>query len=85
MLTSPSYPNPYPHIADCDYLITLSHGDYVNISFNSMDLNCHADGSDYIEIRDGNARDSPLMGKFCGNGSNVPTFMQTSQNHMRIR
>ena len=47
-----------------------------------MDIDCQ---SDYIELRDGNSEDSPLMGTFCGNGSNVPDFMQTTQNNFRIR
>ena len=41
--------------------------------------------SDYFDLRDGIFEDSPLIGKFCGNGSKVPTFMQTTQNHLRIR
>ena len=54
-----------------------------------MDIICHIDDGvpvgDFIEIRDGNSEDSPLMGKFCGNHGNVPAFMTTSQNHMAIR
>ena len=50
-----------------------------------MDINCEGISSDYIEMSDGYSMDSPLMARFCGNGSNVPDFMQTSQNHMRIR
>ena len=73
-------------MADCVYLISQPNGTYVNISFVSMDLICHsAAGSDFIEMRDGNSGDSPLMGRFCGNGSNVPDFMQTTQNFLRIR
>ena len=91
VLTSPSYPNAYPELADCVYLISQPNGTYVNISFLSMDIDCQevltSEGltPDYIEMRDGNSEDSPLMGRFCGNGSNVPDFMQTSQNHLRIR
>ena len=85
ILTSPSYPNPYPHLADCIYLISQPTGTYVNISFINMDVNCHAAGPDYIEMRDGGSEDSPLMGKLCGDRSNVPNFMQTTQNHLRIR
>ena len=72
-------------MADCNYIISQPSGTYVNISFVHMDLICHAAGSDYIEIRDGIAEDSFLMGTFCGNGSNVPASLQTTQNHMRIR
>ena len=87
VLTSPSYPNPYPHPAECIYFISQPNGTYVNISFITMDLNCQKTYSfyDYVELRDGNSEGSPLMGSFCGNGSNVPAFMQTMQNHLRIR
>ena len=90
ILDSPSYPHSYPPMADCVYLIALPVGSYVNISFLSMDVHCdekpvHHSLSDYIEMRDGSSEDSPLMGKWCGNGSNVPMFMQTTQNYLRIR
>ena len=81
ILSSPSFPNSYPQLANCIYLISQPYGSYVNISFMIMDIVC----PDYIEMRDGNSEDSPLMGRFCGNGSNVPAFMQTTQNHMWIR
>ena len=51
----------------------------------SIDIDCHASGYDFIEMRDGNSKDSPLMGSFCGNSSDVPAFMQTTQNFLRIR
>ena len=81
ILSSPSHPNSYPQSANCIYLISQPNGAYVNISFIIMDIYC----PDYIEMRDGNYEDSPLMGRFCGNGSNVPPFIQTTQNHMWIR
>ena len=91
VLSSPSFPNQYPEWADCVYLISQPNGTYVNISFPTMDIDCQevltSEGltSDFIEMRDGSSQDSPLMGMFCGNGSNVPDFMQTTQNHLRIR
>ena len=87
LLTSPSYPNQYPLLAHCIYLISQPNGTYVNISFISMDVNCQKTHSshDYIEMRDGKTEDSPLMQKFCGNESEVPAFIQTTQNHMLLR
>ena len=86
LLTSPLYPNPYPN-ADCIYLISQPNGTYLNISFLSMDIFCEdlIPGSNYIEIRDGNSEDSPLMGKLCGNGDNDPGFMMSTQNHLRLK
>ena len=85
VLASPSHPNPYPDLAGCVYLITQPNGSYVNISFLSMDIDCQGTPSDYIEMRDGNSEDSQLIARLCGNGSNIPNFIQTSQNHLRIR
>ena len=88
VLTSPSHPNPYPDLADCVYLISQPNGTYVNISFITMDIDCQGLTtltSDYIEMRDGKSEDSLLIGRFCGGGSNVPDFLQTTQNHLRIR
>ena len=85
VLTSPSHPNAYPELAGCVYLVSLPNGTYVNTSFNTMDIDCQATPSDFIEMRDGNSEESPLIGRYCGNGSNVPDLMQTTQNHLRIR
>ena len=85
VLTSPSYPNAYPELADCVYLISQPNGTYVNISIISLDIDCQGTHSDFIEIRDGNSEGSPLMGRFCENGSHVPDFMQTTQTQLRIR
>ena len=92
ILTSPSYPNPYPLLADCVYLINLPIETYVNISFINLDISCSAAGSaisaatsDYIELRDGNSEEAPVMGRFCGNTTYVPALFQTTQNFLRIR
>ena len=87
LLTSPSYPENYRENADCIYLISQPNGTYINIKFMTMDISCMEENgtSDYVEIRDGNSGDSPLMGKFCGYLHRVPNFLQTSQSHLRIR
>ena len=99
VLASPSHPNAYPDLANCVYLISQPYGKYINISFGNIDISCQgfiknsgtrertSITSDYIELRDGNSEDSSLLGrgKFCGNGSNLPHFIQTTQNHLRIR
>ena len=57
----------------------------MNFSFISKDINSNAAGSDYIEIRDGSSEDSPLIWKVSGNDNDIPAFMQTTQNFLRIR
>ena len=85
ILTSPSYPRSYPNDADCIYNISQQDRAFISISFLSMDIDCEATPSHYVELRDGDSAESPLMGSFCGDRSNVPAVMQTTQNHLRIR
>ena len=88
ILSSPSYPNPYPRQKDCIYLISQPPGAYVNFTMTNMDINCHEkyeSGSDYLEMRDGYSEEAPLIGRFCGNGSNVPNYVQTTQNNLLVR
>ena len=85
LIVSPSYPNPYPPAKECIYLISQPNGTFVSMRVLSTDINCHAAGSDYIEMWDGISEKSPLIGKFCGNSENIPAIIQTTQSHLRIR
>ena len=86
-LTSPLHPESYPDRALCTYIISQPEGTYINVSLISMDIKCvdNIPTSDFIEVRDGMSEESPLMGRFCGNGSSFPLLMQTTQNYLRIR
>ena len=85
ILTSPSYPGNYPNDADCIYTVSQPNGTYVSVSFLSMDIECKGTPPDYIELRDGDSEHSPLMGIFCGDRTDVPPIIQTTQNNLRIR
>ena len=61
VLTSPFYPNPYRGLEECVYLISQPNGIFINISFNTIDINCQGTPPDYIEVRDGGSDYSPLM------------------------
>ena len=65
---------------ECIYVIHLQEGNYVNVSIITMDIHC----SNFIEIREGFSEDSPIIGKWCGNLSNIP-FLVARKNHLRIR
>ena len=80
ILSSPSFPNFYPHNMDCSYLISQPPDSFINLNITQIDLNCHSMGSDYLELRDGISLDSPLIGRFCGD--NAPEFLQTTQNYL---
>ena len=91
LITSPSYPKSYPAIKDCIYSVTLPPGSYANVTIISMDITCHTDGTEWVEITDGNGNgnDSKVMGQWCGNGapipSHVPVNMHSTQNELKIR
>ena len=82
---SPAYPEKYPHGRNCTYLITQPFGSYINMTIIDMDIDCNIIESDNLEIRDGHSGKSPKIAEVCGNGSNIPSFMVTSQNSLRIR
>ena len=81
LLTSPSYPENYPNDIQCDYLISIKYRSYINITIQEFDIDC----GDTIELWDGSSDDSPKMASFSGNGSDIPPYLLTSQNHLRIR
>ena len=87
LITSPLYPNQYPDNVECVYVISQKIGTFVNVTFINLDIVCQGTGttSDYLEMRDGYSEESPFMGRYCGNGTNVPTFLQSTQNFLRIR
>ena len=88
ILSSPLHPNPYPSGKDCAYIISQPNGTYINFTVVTMDIDCQemlGSEVDYLEFRDGIFESSPLMGRSCGNGSNFPATMQTTQHHLRIR
>ena len=87
LISSPSYPNPYPNNVECIYQVTQATGTVIAIEIIDIDIDCEIFGSfsDFLEIRDGDSESSPLMDKFCGNKSNAPTMMETSQNNLWIR
>ena len=50
-----------------------------------MDIDCQGKMPDFIELKDGKYEDSPLMGRYCGNGTRNPQTITSTQNHLRIR
>ena len=82
VIRSPWHPEQYPPARDCIYLVSQPSGTNIQITINSVDINC--DG-DYLEMRDGHSAESPVMLRYCGNGPNIPSSMQTTQNFLWIR
>ncbi|XP_027132680.1 cubilin, partial [Larimichthys crocea] len=83
-ISSPNYPNLYPHSRVCRWELMVSPGRRVTLTIN--DLRLEDSGTcvfDYIDILNGLAGDAPLLQRFCGT---VPagTQVRSSSNTMAI-
>ncbi|CAL8311895.1 unnamed protein product [Merluccius merluccius] len=74
-ISSPNYPNLYPHSRLCRWDIIVTPGRRVTLTIN--DLRLEGSGTtcnyDYVEVLNGLAADSPRLNRFCGS---VPTGTQ---------
>ncbi|KAJ0177495.1 hypothetical protein K1T71_007504 [Dendrolimus kikuchii] len=88
IIKSPGYPFRYPENKQCEYVISTIPGKAIQLTFQDFDLeessyyNCTYD---YIEIYDGQDRNSSLLGKFCGGTSRTPPVQTSTLNYMYIR
>ena len=66
-ILSPAWPSRIPSNTDCTFKIQVEAGKLVSIYFRYLAItssdNC---ASSYLEVRDGEEEDSPLLGKLCG-------------------
>ena len=83
LLTSPSYPDNYPALKECVYIISQPTGTFMDLSIHFLYLSQKNGKDDCIELRDGISQLSPLIGKFLGSG--IPTSIQTTQNNMWMK
>ena len=82
LLTSPRYPDLYPRAQNCIYTISQEENSYINMTIINFDVNC---ANDFLEIRDGQSVDSPLLGRYCGDATNVPEYLTSTKNFIWIR
>eukprot|EP00795_Rhopilema_esculentum_P014104 gene14104-5092_t len=84
-ISSPNYPNAYPHNDVCGWVIRAPAGQKIRISFTAFSLEsptgntCH----DFLEIREGRYPTSPLYRRYCGN--NGPGTVTSTGPSMFIR
>ena len=87
LLTSPFYPKPYPNDSECVYTISQAKGTLINLTILTFEIYAfewqECGTADYLEIRDGDSEESPLMGRFCG--TSIPQYIASTQNHLWIR
>lgn len=62
----------------CEWRISATHGERIRVKISDLEIFPSIDcQSDYLEIRDGYWTKSPLLGRFCGNISNLAAIMST--------
>ncbi|XP_059183305.1 cubilin [Centropristis striata] len=84
-ISSPNYPNLYPHSRLCRWELVVSPGRRVTLTINDLQLEDSGTSCvyDYVEIRNGLAADAPRLQRFCGT---VPagTQVHSSGNTMTV-
>ncbi|KAH9514313.1 hypothetical protein Btru_028693, partial [Bulinus truncatus] len=67
IITSPNYPNNYPTNKNCEWTITVGSGKQILLNISDFELEGHSNCRyDYLEIRNGGFKTSPLLTKLCG-------------------
>ncbi|XP_017846556.1 dorsal-ventral patterning protein tolloid isoform X3 [Drosophila busckii] len=83
-LESPNYPLDYLPNKECLWKISVPKGFQVALKFQSFEVENHDSCVyDYVEVRDGDAQDAPLIGVFCG--YKPPPNLKSSGNLMYVK
>ncbi|XP_017269603.1 cubilin [Kryptolebias marmoratus] len=84
-ISSPNYPNLYPHSRVCRWELVVTPGRRVTLTINDMRLEGSGTSCvyDYVDVLNGLAADAPRLQRFCGT---VPegTQVRSSGNTMAI-
>ncbi|CAK8682879.1 unnamed protein product [Clavelina lepadiformis] len=81
---SPNYPYPYNHNAECFWLIKVSEGSAIRLTFTTFDVETHGYCEfDYVEVYDGPTLGYPSLGRQCG--SRLPPPYESSDNTMLVQ
>lgn len=81
---SPGFPRSLPNKV-CDWRISMTPGERISLNFTAFDLRRTSSKckDEYVEVRDGHSRTSPLIGKYCGRKK--PPAIWSSGSRMWIR
>ncbi|XP_034943060.1 bone morphogenetic protein 1-like [Chelonus insularis] len=84
-LESPNYPQNYPEKKKCIWRLSVSEGHNIIIKFESFKLayDNKEKENDYLEIRDGDKEDSPILKQLVG--SSFPSDIQSSKNSLIVK
>ena len=84
VIQTPNFPRSYPNNADISWVLKGPAAGRIALTFRSFSLeDDSACRYDYLELRDGAATDSPLMGRFCGGA--LPATFTTADNALFVR
>ncbi|KAM6972968.1 CUB and sushi domain-containing protein 3-like [Aplochiton taeniatus] len=76
---SPDYPEGYGNNMNCVWLIQSEPGSRIHLSFNDFDLEAPYD---FLSLKDGEAGDAVLLGRF--SGAEVPSHLTSNTNTLRL-
>ncbi|XP_023349117.1 tolloid-like protein 1 [Eurytemora carolleeae] len=83
-LESPNFPEDYQPSKECIWKIRVAEDFQVALKFQSFEIENHDNCVyDYLEIRDGDTQDSPLIGTYCG--YKMPKDIKSSSNSLWIK
>ncbi|KAK9889124.1 hypothetical protein WA026_004393 [Henosepilachna vigintioctopunctata] len=83
VLKSPGFPKNYPSTSDCTWTITVATGSQILLNITKFDIEQYAGCKyDHLEIRNGKAVSSPLIGRYCGN--DIPKLITSHTNQIYI-
>ena len=86
IIKSPGFPYHYNNKKECIYEVSVSDNTIIKLTIIDFDVEWEVDcQNDFLEIRDGNSDISPLLGKLCGNESNIETKIFSTGSKMWIR
>uniref|UniRef100_A0A8C2FV93 Metalloendopeptidase n=1 Tax=Cyprinus carpio TaxID=7962 RepID=A0A8C2FV93_CYPCA len=83
-IESPNYPDDYRPNKVCTWKIIVPQGFHVGLVFQSFETEKHDNCAyDYLELRDGDSENSPLLGRFCG--YEKPDDIKSSSNQLWMK
>ena len=81
-IASPNFPNSYPRLADCAWVIDLGMGRDITLKFETFLLEKNDGCSfDYVKVQVGKLKDGKVLGQFCSRDRPDPQF---TEGPMRI-
>uniref|UniRef100_A0A3Q3MXM2 Cubilin n=1 Tax=Mastacembelus armatus TaxID=205130 RepID=A0A3Q3MXM2_9TELE len=83
VISSPNYPNLYPSLSRCAWLLEAAPGHTITLTFSYFNVEAHSTcGWDSVTIFNGGSPASPIIGQYCGTTS--PGTIQSGSNKLAV-